>query len=370
MTAPRLLLHVFATFGAGGPQVRATHLIGRLGAGWRHRIVPMDGNTAAAARLPPGAAVEVLPAPPRRSFAGSVRAFVRLLRAERPDLLLTYNWGAIEAVVAARWLRLPAVVHHEEGFGPEELQRRLWRRACVRRVALRSVPAVVVVATAMARIARREWGLAPERVLQLPNGVDCERFRPAPAGPAPAGAAARPFTVGSVGGLRAEKDHATLVRALAAMRAADARLLLVGDGPERPRLHELAAALGVADRVVFAGAVTDPAASYRAMDVFALPSRTEQMPLAQLEAMASGLPVAGSDVGEVRAVLPPESRGALVAPGDAPALAAALDALAADPERRRREGAANRLRCLRDFELDACLDRFAALYERVAAARP
>src|SRR5262249_24540206 len=200
---------------------------------------------------------------------------------------------------------------------------------------------------------------------------DLARFRPAPASATTPDAAptdrARTFTIGTVGGLRGEKDHAVLLAALAAMQR-PARLLLVGDGPERGSLEARARDLGIAGRVQFAGSCADPAPHYRAMDLFALSSRTEQMPISLLEAMASGLPVASTDVGDVRAMLPPACRGALVPPGDAAALARVMDDLAADPQRRAREGAATRRRCEQRYELAACHERYVAVYERVLGA--
>src|SRR5262249_40247341 len=192
-------------------------------------------------------------------------------------------------------------------------------------------------------LARKEWRLG-DRGQPLPNGVDLARFRPAPVQPVAAGDGARPFTIGTVGGLRGEKDHAVLLQALAAMRR-PARLLLVGDGPERGALEARARDLGIAARVQFAGSCADSAPHHRATGPFAPASRTAQMPISLLEAMASGLRVASTDVGDVRAMLPPACRGALAPPGDAAALARVMDDLAADPQRRAREGAANRRRC-------------------------
>ncbi|MGE3171034.1 MAG: glycosyltransferase family 4 protein [Planctomycetota bacterium] len=358
---PRRALHVFATFGRGGPQVRTTQLVTAMGAGWHHDILAMDGDTGASALLARDRSWDLLPAPPRRGVAASARAFVRLLRARDPDLLLTYNWGAIEACAAARWLGWTRHVHHEEGFGPAEQQRRHLRRNLLRRAVLGRCAAVVVPSANLLSIARGEWRLDDTRAVHLPNGVDTARFAPPP----PGAVEARPFTVGAVGGLRAEKDHATLLRAVAAMQQA-ACVRLVGDGPERPALTALAAELGLGARVTFEGSVTDPAPFYRQMDAFALSSRTEQMPISLLEAMATGLPVAATDVGDVRRMLPEGSRDGLAPAGDPMALARALDRLAADPGRRRREGEANRQHCERHYELRECLARYTALYERVA----
>jgi glycosyltransferase involved in cell wall biosynthesis len=361
--APRRALHVFATFGIGGPQMRQCELIARMGAGWRHDIVAMDGNFAAKERVDPAFLGDLLGPPAGKSFVGSVRAFVRLLRERDPDLLLTYNWGSIEACMAARVLAFSRHVHHEEGFGPAEQSKRLRRRNWIRRLALERAHATVVVSTGLLTIARREWCVPLRQLLYLPNGVDVARFSPRRDGIVAAG----PCVIGAVGGLRAEKDHATLLAAFARMRE-PAVLELTGDGAERSALESLAASLGIAERTRFLGNAADTAPRYRCMDVFALSSRTEQMPISLLEAMASGLPVASTDVGDVRAMLPEGSRGALAPAGDAAALARALDGLCADAGRRQREGAQNRAHVKGLFEAGECMQRYVDLY--MLAARP
>lgn len=350
---PRNLVHVFSTFGAGGPQIRAVQLIEHLGADCHHVILAMDGCTDAAAQLPPGASVEFAEPPPGRGLLRTVRAQKRWLATLSPDLVLTYNWGAIESVVAARRLGLP-LVHHEDGFGPEEVVRRHRRRNWIRRAALRGVP-VVVPSAVLLDIAKREWRLPPARLHHLVNGVDLERF-------ARAAAAERPVAVaGTVGGLRGEKDHATLLRAFAQL-AGGGRLRLVGDGALRDGLERLAGELGIAARVDFVGAVADTAPEYRAIDVFVLSSRTEQMPIALLEAMASECAVVATDVGDVAALLPAVQRAFVVPKQDPAALAQALRTVLADAALRARLGAANRDRVATDYEARQCLGRFAALY--------
>ena len=132
------------------------------------------------------------------------------------------------------------------------------------------------------------------------------------------------MVIGTVAALRAEKNIARLIRALARLpAAAPARLVIVGDGPERAALEALAVAEGVGGRVEFAGHCADPAPLYAGFDIFALSSDTEQMPLSVLEAMASGLPVAATDVGDVAAMLDAANRPYVVAREDG-ALADAL----------------------------------------------
>lgn len=358
MTARRFV-HVFATFGKGGPQVRAVQLVARLGSGVRHVVMAMDGCTEAAADLPRGIDVELVPPPRRVGLLGNVRRAKAWLETQRPDLVLTYNWGAIESAWAARKAGLP-LVHHEDGFGPEETDRRLVRRSWLRRWVLRGVP-VVVPSTVLLRIATTEWRLPAALVHHLPNGVDLRRFRPSP-GPAP------DAVIGVVGGLRREKDHANLLRAVARL-GPTARLCIVGGGALDAELRGLAQSLGIADRVEFAGPMADPAPRYSTFRVFALPSRTEQMPLVLLEAMACGLPVAATDVGDVRAILPAAAVDCIVAPGDPPALAAALQRVLDDPELARSLGTANRRQVEEHYEAGACLDRFLRVYEENARAR-
>ena len=407
MSGPARWLHVFATLGAGGPQVRAMQLLRHLGPGIEHVLVAMDGCTDVLAQAPAGVPVRVLQAPARGGVLANVKALQALLAAERPDLVLTYNWGAIEAAWAARRLRLP-LVHHEDGFLPDEAQRRHPRRSWLRWWVLKGAP-VVVPSAVLQGIAVREWGLRARDVHHLVNGVDLARFVPrgalgvavggrgtaagspaartepnASAGgasaapsaagrhgerPQPAGAAAtptRPLVIGTVGGLRPEKDHATLLAAFAQCPATT-QLQIVGGGPLADDLRAQAARLGVAERVQFVGPVADTAPCYAQFDVFALSSRTEQLPLVLLEAMACGLPVVATDVGDVRATLPFEC-GPCVAPaGDVDALASALKLLLGNAGLRTLLGQKCRAVVSERYAASVCLQRFADLYRATAA---
>jgi glycosyltransferase involved in cell wall biosynthesis len=349
MSARRRFVHVFATFGRGGPQVRAVQLMQHLGDEVEHVVQAMDGNTDARELLPASSSVTFAAPPPRGSFFATRKVQAAWLGAQRPDLVLTYNWGAIESVAAARRSRLP-LVHHEDGFGPEEVERRLRRRNWMRRWLLRSVP-VVVPSTGLQQIARREWGVTAQHLV---NGVDLVRFAPAPQ-------ERQPLVVGTVGGLRPEKDYAVLLQAVASMQR-EVRLVLVGGGALEAQLRAEAERLSLAERVEFCGFTNDTAPHYRTFSVFAMSSRTEQMPIALVEAMASGLPVAATDVGDIRAVVSEPNQDLIVPPRDPRALAMALDRLGADRDLRARLGAANRAVAERRYEAVRCLQRFCDVY--------
>ncbi len=360
MTAAPLLLHVFPSFAVGGAQVRFAALANRYGARWRHAIVALDGQTDCAARLAPDVPFEVLPSPYARGDAAPLRLrrIAALLRRVDPALLVTSNWGSMDWVIANRLFRRGPHLHTEDGFGPEESRAQFPRRILARRLLLRGSTVVLPSATLL-RAARGTWHLPEARLHQIPNGLDLTRFHPGAGAPG-----GDPPLIGTVAALRAEKNLARLLHAAAILLAdgTPLRLLVVGDGPERGRLGALADSLGLAASVQFAGAIPDPAAAYRSMDLFCLSSDTEQMPFSLLEAMATGLPVAATDVGDIAAMVAAENAPYLAA-CDPAALAAALRPLLRDAALRAAVGAANRRRSERVFDQEAMFAAYAGLID-------
>jgi glycosyltransferase involved in cell wall biosynthesis len=351
-----LLLHVYSTFAVGGPQVRFAAIANHFGNRWRHAIVAMDGNLACRERLDPVLDVSFPDIDIRKGDTlGNVRRFRSVLKEMRPDCLVTSNWGAIEWALANAVLPIVRHVHIEDGFGPEERHTQLPRRVWTRRLALRSCITVVPSRTLQA-IASNIWRLSPARLVYIPNGIDPDRFT--------AARSAHDLPViGTVAALRAEKNLQRLLRAFArAVQSAPARLVIVGDGPERPALEALSAELAIGDRVTFAGHLPDPAAAYRDFDIFALSSDTEQMPLSVLEAMAAGLPVAATDVGDVRGMVSAENKPFVHGHDDA-TLAESLGNLLRDPLTCQKAGEANRAHMLLHFTQAAMFNHYAGLFD-------
>lgn len=366
------LLHVFSNFVPTGPELRTLQVMGAFGDAYRHSIVSMDGRTSAAERLPPGVDARLLPSPPRAGSFATARRLLRLLRQERPDLVLTYNWGAFDMLLAARWEGCHRLVHHEEGFNEDEAESFKRRRVLARRLVLPGAHRVVVPSRRLESIATSLWQLPAGKVRRIPNGVPLERFPARDGNPelrARLGLPAAAVVVGAVGSLRPVKSFHRLLAAGAGTDPG-VHLLLVGDGEERPALEARAARPDLAGRVHFAGYQADPAPFYRAMDVFALSSDSEQLPVSLLEAMASALPVVSTDVGDVRAVLPSEQGPFLAPPNDdaAAALARGLSQLAGDAGARRRLGAANRRRVEESFTFEGMCAAYREVYESALAA--
>lgn len=347
-----LMLSVFATFAVGGQQVRFAALANHYGARFRHAIIAMDGDIAAGARLAVPAdypAVEIR----KGDTLGNIRRFRRVLRELRPDVLVTHSWGSIEWGLA-NLLPVTRHVHVEDGFGPEERDRQIPRRVWLRRLALRRAE-VGLPSRTLERIATEVWKLDRKRVHYIPNGLDLSAFesdRVAHDVP----------VVGTVAALRAEKNLPRLLRAFAmATETRPGRLVIAGDGPVRGELQALAAELGIAERVDFLGYVREPAGLYAGFDVVALSSDTEQMPMCVLEAMAAGLPVVSTDVGDIRAMVSPEN-GELLVPRDDAALAAVLGRALGDAELRGRLGEANRAKAGLEYGQEAMFDAWERLF--------
>ncbi|WP_052389813.1 glycosyltransferase [Belnapia moabensis] len=359
-----LLLHVFPSFAVGGAQVRFAALANRYGPRWRHAIVALDGQTGCAERLGAEVRFTLLPGPETAGLDPLRTAWwIRsLLRRLRPNVLVTSNWGSIEWALANLVPPRLRHLHTEDGFGPDEAKGQLPRRVLTRRLALRWSE-VALPSNLLLRVAREAWHLPEARLHHIPNGLDLHRFRPdGPRANLPV--PGKGPVIGTVAALRAEKNLSRLLRAAAILHGEGLalRLLVIGDGPERAKLEALAGELGLRDCTLFAGHVPDPAAAYRAMDLFALCSDTEQMPFSVLEAMASGLPVASTEVGDVKAMVAPEGQAHIAALTDA-ALAAALRPLLADRALRVRLGEANRGKALCDYDQEVMFARYAALID-------
>ena len=305
--AQKHLLHVFPNFAVGGSQMRFAQLARLHGERYRHTVIALDGNTDMAARLTGLPVTCHALAFDKRKSVETWRRFGAALRAIRPDILLTYNWGAIEWALINRLERLARHIHIEDGFGPEEAKTQLTRRIWMRRLALSGKDTIVILPSRnLEKIALDVWSLSRHRLRYIPNGIDCARFATPPRD-----ALDGRLVVGTVAGLRREKNIGRLIQAFAGM-ARDAELLIVGEGAERSALEQLTRDLNFSSRVRFAGQSERPEEWYSRMNVFALSSDTEQMPLSVLEAMAAGLPVLSTDVGDVAQMVSAENRDYVV----------------------------------------------------------
>jgi glycosyltransferase involved in cell wall biosynthesis len=363
------ILHLHSSFGAGGKELRAAKLINAFGPDLDHTIVSGEPEAlGASAAIDPAMNVRY----PRDfpALTGPLRP-ARLQRIAKAmqgfDLVLTYNWGAMDAVMAHTLFRdlhrLPPLVHHEDGFNEDEALARKRSRNWYRRIALGRSAALVVPSRRLEAIARDEWYQPGERVVRIANGIDVGAYARKPKADALPRVIKRPGEkwLGTLAGLRPVKNLPRLVRVFAGLPE-EWQLVILGEGPERAAIRTEALRLGLEHRVHVPGFVADPASAVGLFDLFALSSDSEQFPISVVEAMAAGLAVAATDVGDVAAMLAEPNARFVTPVGDEPALARALAELAGDEALRRDVGEANRARARAEYEQAVMVDAYRAVY--------
>lgn len=370
---PVRILHLHSSFSLGGKEARATRLMNLMGPRAEHTVLSAVPEALGARdAIDPGIKVEFPgeAAPALHGKPGLARYRVLARYMAGFDLILSYNWGSMDGVMAhrlfARTRRLPPLIHHEDGFNEDESVKRNWKRNGFRRLALPTAEALVVPSALLQRIAADEWGAA-QRTQLIRNGIDVAAYAGGPTAEIP-GFERRPgdVVIGTVAGLRKVKDLPRLVRAVAPLLA-NVRLVIVGEGPERAAILAEAAACGIADRLVMPGFMAEPARWIGHFDLLALSSQSEQAPIAVIEAMAAGLPVASPDVGDVAAMVSTENAPYVAT--DEGAFRAALADLAADAALRRAVGEANRHAAADRFDESTMVAAYESLYGRALEGR-
>jgi glycosyltransferase involved in cell wall biosynthesis len=362
------ILHCHSTFQPGGKEVRSVRLMNAFGSRLAHTIVSAEPE-AMGARALIDRSVKVhfptdFPALAGFPSPGRLAALAQALKGY--DLICTYNWGAMDVVMAhtvfASSFGLAPLVHHEDGFNEDEALRLKRRRNLYRQAALKGAARVIVPSTGLERIARDVWHQPPTKVERIPNGIDTAAFAAKPK-PEALRVIKRKGEgwVGTLAGLRAVKQLPQLVQAMTHLPE-EWHLVILGEGPEREVIRAAAEAREISHRVHLPGALADPAQVIGLFDIFALSSASEQFPLSVVEAMAASLPVAAPDVGDVRQMVAEPNRGFIAVPGDPDALGTMLAELAADPALRARLGAANREKARAEYDIAAMVARYHAVY--------
>ena len=260
---------------------------------------------------------------------------------------------------------LPPLVHHEDGFNEDEAVQRKRSRNWYRRIGLGRASALVVPSRRLEAIALGEWHQPEGRVVRIANGIDTAAYARKAKPDALPRVIKRPGEkwLGTLAGLRAVKNLPRLVRAFAGMPEAW-QLVILGEGPEREAVRAEALRLDVAHRVHLPGFVADPAKAVGLFDLFALSSDSEQFPISVVEAMAAGLAVVSTDVGDVAGMVVPENRAYVTPVGHEAGLAASLAALAGDEALRRGIGEANRQRARTEYDEKAMVAAYREVYAR------
>jgi len=370
------VLHVVDRLDLGGTESGILKVIGGLDSDeFTHAVCTARGHSSqfAKERAFSGRIFDAAGSESKSKFL--IYRFAQIVRQYRPHIVHSRNWGAIEAVFAARFAGAPVVVHSEHGYELDVLKGLPLRRRLLRRAAYATADAVFTVSLELRDYHARQAGVSPARIDVLANGVDSERFSPRPekklACRVGLGLPENSLIIGTVGRLVPIKAQSLLLQAAKELlnRGFDLCVALAGDGSEFERLRSLASSLSLTGRVHFLGALRNVEDFLKALDVFVLPSVSEGMSNTLLEAMSSGLPVVATRVGGNPELIEDKVSGRLFQVGDVAELAEHLSSLAGDAELRGRLGASARAQILAEFSLGTMLDRYRDLYRRLAARR-
>jgi glycosyltransferase involved in cell wall biosynthesis len=299
----------------------------------------------------------------------------RQLRPYRCDIFHAQNTGCEEIPIAARQAGFKHVLGTFHVDSTCDVDRE--RSGIVHRTLEWFSNRALHKAIAVSESTRRDWirrtGIAESRVVTIHNGIDPELFQRhdvQSAAKKKLGLPPDATIIGGVGRLSAAKGFAYLIEAVALLRASypNTMVALAGTGPSRSQLEDLASRLAVSDRVAFLGFRSDINEVLDACDVFVMPSLSETLGYALLEAMAHGLPTVGTKVGGIPEVILPMETGLLVPPRDAVSLAAAIKTLLDSSDLRKRLGCAARERVISHFHEADMVRKTIAVYREMAGA--
>jgi sugar transferase (PEP-CTERM/EpsH1 system associated) len=370
--APRpRVLHVMDNLGTGGMELALLRLVERTRDRFDHSICCVRDLGVCAQRFAAAGA--------SLTFIGKLAGHdwrvpwrvARVCHRLRPHIVHTRNWGAIEGIFAARLARVPLVIHGEHGRDAADGAASDARRDRIRRLLFPLADRIVVVSHHLERWLLEDLATPRRKAARIPTGVDTDRFLPAADRERlrrERGYMPTELLIGAVGRLHAVKNYSALIAAFETVRKChpEARLAIVGDGPERTALVGELRRRGLQHAVRLTGERDDVHEWLAAMDLFVQPSLTEGISNAVLEAMSVALPVVVTRVGGSGEVVQDGVTGRLVEARDPAALVDAISFYRRMPTARRDHGRAGRARVLEQFSLPRMVE---ALYEDALARR-
>lgn len=358
------IIHTEASCGWGGQEIRILEEArGLIGRGHQVSLIcPLESRIyTEASRY----SVPVTALPIGRKRLAGVLTLRQWIKEQRPDIVNTHSstdsWLTGLACLALS--KPPAIVrtrHISASIAVNAASKWLYGR---------SAQHVVTTGESLRQTLINELGLRPERVTSIPTGIDTERFSPGDKVSARTTLGLEPncHYLGIVATLRSWKGHLYLLDAFAKLGLPDWKLLFVGEGPMRGNIDNKITALGLENRVIFAGQRSDPEAWLRALDIFCLPSyANEGVPQSIMQAMLSELPIITTPVGAILETVTDGETALVVEPRNAESLAEAILRLIDNAPLARRLADSARETAQARFSLENMLNRMEALFMAVS----
>lgn len=376
----QLVAHVIFRLDVGGLENGLVNLVNGLPDDeFRHAIICIDKSTDFADRITrKDVEIVEIGKRPGTDLAALARLY-RTIKRLNPEILHTRNLAALDALLPAALAGVNNRIHGEHGWDVNDLYGLNRKMRLLRKIYSPLVKQYVTVSKHLSDYVTKDVGIDQRRVTQIYNGVDTNRFHPA--GPQIV-RTMRPHSLftenavvfGTVGRMRAVKNHLGLAKAFAEVVAENpkirgfARLVIVGDGPTREAVQSLIDEAGISDICWLAGYRDDIPDMLRLFDVYVQPSLAEGVSNTILEAMASGLPVIATDVGGSGELVLDNESGTVIPPEDSARLASAIRFYAIDSSRIRSHGVKARSRAEQVFGIDRMIDNYRQLYRRVTGS--
>ncbi|MCA9498461.1 MAG: glycosyltransferase [Saprospiraceae bacterium] len=311
------ILHVVPSFGLGGMEKVLCSIVNGISQDVFHEILALD-NEMGARHWIENEAVRFLSFKKASTRFQFFRNLYKTIKESDPNILMTYNWGATDAIWLGRLAGISTIYHSEHGFNVDEAQKRQWKRNIVRTVVYRLVKRVIVVSNELREMLKQCYWLADDQVEFIPNGINCEYF----IGNAEVrqqirtklGVKNNEVLLGYLGRLDPVKNFDLLLDGFELCVKEDPafKLMLIGDGPQKNHIKALCRKKNLERKVLLVGKQKDVLPFIRALDVFVLTSFREQMPMSLLEAMAVSIPVVAVAVGDITKLVEQEKQGLLL----------------------------------------------------------
>jgi glycosyltransferase involved in cell wall biosynthesis len=327
--------------------------------GCLNRVGPLVNEVSTLNEFPPGGSLFGI-----QSWRSRL-ALSQWLRRNKTCVAQSFDfYSNLMLIPAARFAGVPVVVGSHRQLGDLLTARQFWAQNMAFRLCDR-----VVCNSGAAAERLRQAGIREQKLTVIPNGLPWEAFAAVPpAFPHDS----RMIRIGMISRMNdAVKRHDLFLRVAAKLvpRFPELRFVLVGDGPLRPGLEELARQLELGERLIFLGDRHDIPAVLAALDISVLPSSSESLSNAILESMAAGVPVVASDVGGNPELVQNGKTGFLFSAGDQTQFGAALETLVTQPELRKRLGSAAREKAQTEYSIAKVRDRYQDLYDSVLAEK-
>jgi sugar transferase (PEP-CTERM/EpsH1 system associated) len=296
----------------------------------------------------------------------------RAIRQKGPEIIHTQSWSGVDAGIATLMMRDIRLVHSEHGRNLPYIHSEPVKRKIARRCLYHLADAVFAVSHEVRDYYCRETGFPVDRMRVIPNGIDLRRIEEVDRRGVrqELGIADDDFVIGTIARLDETKDTLTLARAFAGLQQSrpDARLklLVVGNGDKKVEIEQYFIERGLSHAVILTGVRHDVPRLLGAMNLFALSSLSEGMPITALEAMGASLPIVATNVGALPELVDEGVTGFLVEPKDDAALAGRMEQLYDNRAMAREFGMAGRRKAEREYGIDQMLQRYADLYLSVA----